>query len=141
MTPAELSAICIARYGEHWQTKLAHSLGINPRTVRRWASGDVSVPPAVAAQLGARPAIAQDYPDDWLVASDPDEEREYVIHLACPRFIGMILAEDEIVEGTTFALRDETIGHITWIDPPPADPLSLLRSLQKAVDRYSHSCP
>jgi len=132
----EFRAICIARFGEGWQTKLALSLGVNPRTVRRWSSGDVPIPPAVAAQLGARPAIAQGYPDEWLIAADPDEQREYVIHLASPRFIGMIL-DEEMAEGVTLALRDEIVGRITWIDPPPADLLPLLRSLQKAIDIYS----
>jgi hypothetical protein len=136
MTVEEFCAICIARFGEGWQTKLAHSLGVNARTVRRWAAGEVPVPPPVAAQLGARPAIAQEYPDEWLIASDADEQREYVIHLATPRFVGMIL-DEEIAEGITLELRDEIVGRITWIDPPPADLLPLLRSLQKAMNIYS----
>lgn len=136
MTLEEFRSICIARFGEGWQTKLALSLGVNSRTVRRWAAGEVPVPPPVAAQLGARPAIAQEYPDEWLIASDPDEEREYVIHLVTPRFVGMIL-DVELSEGVTLELRDELVGRITWIDPPPADLLPLLRSLQKAMNRYS----
>jgi hypothetical protein len=40
MTPAELREIGIRLYGERWQTALARELGVNPRTVRRWASGD-----------------------------------------------------------------------------------------------------
>ena len=135
MTLEEFRSVCVVRYGKGWQTKLAHHLGVNPRTVRRWASGEVPVPPAVSAQLGARPAIAQEYPDEWLIASDPDEQREYVIHLATPRFVGMIL-DEEMDEGLTLELRDEMVGRITWIDPPPADLLPLLRSLQKAINRY-----
>ncbi len=133
----EFRAVCIARFRENWQTKLARSLGVNPRTVRRWASGEVPIPPTVAAHLGARPAIAREYPDEWLMASDPDEEREYVIHLATPRFVGMIVEDQDLSEGTTLSLRDETVSRITWIDPPPADLLPIIRSLQKAMDGYS----
>lgn len=31
-------------YGEQWQTPLAKALGINDRTVRRWAAGNNKVP-------------------------------------------------------------------------------------------------
>lgn len=32
-------------WGEHWQTKLALFLGVNPRTVRRWAAGEIEPKP------------------------------------------------------------------------------------------------
>jgi hypothetical protein len=105
--------------------------------VRRWASGEVPVPSPVAAHLGARPAIAHDYPDEWIIGADPNEEREYVFHLWSPRFVGMVLDDDEVGEGITLALREETIGRITWIDPPPADIQPILRSLQREMDRIS----
>lgn len=60
MTPAELQSIGGQLYGAGWQTKLARSLPrdngnhVNPRSVRRWASGRVPVPPAVAALLRER---------------------------------------------------------------------------------------
>lgn len=33
-----------AMYGDQWQSPLARALGINDRTVRRWASGESNVP-------------------------------------------------------------------------------------------------
>lgn len=136
MNPAEFRARGLARYGNGWQSKLARDLDVNPRTVRRWAAGDVSVPLNVQMHLGGNPPIARDYPDEWLVASDPNEEREYVIHLAPPRFVGLIDDPDTPGDGVVLALRDEAVSSITWIDPPPPDLLALLRSLQRAIDRY-----
>ena len=33
-----------ALYGPRWQSEMARDLGINPRTVRRWASGKSAFP-------------------------------------------------------------------------------------------------
>ncbi len=57
MTATELRTLCETIYGKGWQTKLARSLHrgdgktVNPRTVRRWVSGEVAVPAGVAALL------------------------------------------------------------------------------------------
>lgn len=51
MTPATLSRLAGAIYGEDWQTPLAQALGVADRTVRRWAAGDSPVPDGVAAAL------------------------------------------------------------------------------------------
>jgi len=37
---AVLTALCVALYGPRWTTAFARANGINPRTVRRWASGE-----------------------------------------------------------------------------------------------------
>ena len=39
MTPAQLATIGRALYGERWQSDLARALGLNARSVRRWAAG------------------------------------------------------------------------------------------------------
>lgn len=41
---AVLTALCVALYGPRWTTAFARANGINPRTVRRWASGERPVP-------------------------------------------------------------------------------------------------
>jgi DNA invertase Pin-like site-specific DNA recombinase len=48
MTPAELREIGERLYGRRWQTKLARRLKVDPRTVRRWLSGDRKISPLVA---------------------------------------------------------------------------------------------
>ena len=43
-TQSALKKAATARYGANWQSALAGDLKINPRTVRRWASGETAVP-------------------------------------------------------------------------------------------------
>jgi hypothetical protein len=38
-------------YGERWQSALAAALGINLRTVRRWAAGQQPVPEAIILRV------------------------------------------------------------------------------------------
>lgn len=38
-------------FGTGWQSKLARHIETNPRTVRRWASGEIPVPPVVIMYL------------------------------------------------------------------------------------------
>ncbi|MDJ0933984.1 MAG: hypothetical protein QNI93_01205 [Kiloniellales bacterium] len=52
MTRDELWARGARLYGaERWQSALSRELGVNPRTVRRWAAGTTPVPPPVATCL------------------------------------------------------------------------------------------
>lgn len=57
MTPEELREIGERLFGSRWQTKLARSLEngdgthVNPRTVRRWLSGESHIPAGVALLL------------------------------------------------------------------------------------------
>jgi hypothetical protein len=44
LTPATLNRIGTALFGGYWQTQLADALGVNPRTVRRWVSGELPIP-------------------------------------------------------------------------------------------------
>jgi len=40
-----LETVGLALYGHRWQTSLARDLGVLPRTMRKWASGEKSIPP------------------------------------------------------------------------------------------------
>lgn len=40
-----------ALYGARWQSLMADALGVNERTVRRWASGEYDPPPGVYDDL------------------------------------------------------------------------------------------
>lgn len=53
MTPARLSAIGRALYGDRWQSALAAALGVADRTVRRWAAGTSPVPDGAARDMTA----------------------------------------------------------------------------------------
>lgn len=50
MTVAEFRALGALLWGSQWQSAMARALGVDPRTVRRWAAGDRAIPgPAIAA--------------------------------------------------------------------------------------------
>lgn len=53
MTPAQLAAAGQRLYGKRWQTPLARHLGVNPRTVRRWAAGTIEVPHDAAEEINS----------------------------------------------------------------------------------------
>ena len=42
-----------ALYGVRWQSEMARDLGVNERTVRRWAAGEYEAPDGVYAELRA----------------------------------------------------------------------------------------
>lgn len=51
ITP-ELLALCgQALYGARWQTEIARDLQVDDRTVRRWLSGERSIPPGLRREL------------------------------------------------------------------------------------------
>ena len=52
MQREELQARAARLYGAgRWQSALSRELGVNARTVRRWAAGESAVPPPVATCL------------------------------------------------------------------------------------------
>ena len=50
MTPSELRTLG-SKHGRGWQTRLARELPVNPRTVRRWKTGETAMHPAFAARV------------------------------------------------------------------------------------------
>ena len=59
MNAAEFIKTCEAIYGAGWQSKLARDLVREPRTIRRWKSGESPVPKVVAEWLRGRATNAQ----------------------------------------------------------------------------------
>lgn len=51
MTPDQLAAVGSALFGPTWQTRLANAIGVNDRTLRRWASGENVIPVYVRTEL------------------------------------------------------------------------------------------
>lgn len=136
MTPYEFRAIGQRLLGPGWQTRLARLLGVADRTVRRWASGDSPIPEGLPADLARLEAAGAGWPRDrWLIATDPESQRDYLIHTREPRFIARVSLEDpeaDEVTGITYSCRSgEVLCEIVWFDPPPLDEPSLLRLLQE----------
>lgn len=59
MTKEDFCATAAKLMGRGWQTRLANALGVNPRTVNRWANGEISVPPWVRVALRGIDANAE----------------------------------------------------------------------------------
>ena len=53
MTPLSLRTAGRALYGRLWVVQLAEELGINRRSVQRWAAGQYGVPDTVAEAIQA----------------------------------------------------------------------------------------
>lgn len=53
MTTAEFRTLGASLWGSQWQSAMARALGVNARTVRRWAAGDYAVPGPVQIALRA----------------------------------------------------------------------------------------
>lgn len=51
MTRPSLNKLAKKVFGAGWQSKLARHIDANPRTVRRWVSGDIPVPKVVIMYL------------------------------------------------------------------------------------------
>lgn len=51
MSPKQLSEAALALYGSQWQTALARRIGVDARTVRKWAAGDRAIPAPVVELL------------------------------------------------------------------------------------------
>lgn len=47
----KLEMIGVAMFGEQWQSAIAKKLGVNDRTVRRWAAGDIQINQNIFADL------------------------------------------------------------------------------------------
>jgi len=47
----KLEMIGVAMFGEQWQSAIAKKLGVNDRTVRRWAAGDIQISQNIFADL------------------------------------------------------------------------------------------
>jgi hypothetical protein len=54
MTPAEFTHICEELFGPGWSSALARELVREPRTIRRWKSGESPIPKAVQVWLRNR---------------------------------------------------------------------------------------
>lgn len=49
--PMEFNQLSESIFGWGWQSKLARTFKINPRTVRRWATGGVKIPENIMISL------------------------------------------------------------------------------------------
>lgn len=151
MTNSELRALGLAAWGFEWQSPLSRALGVNKRTVARWAAGETTIPEAVSDEirrvLGVGDKVNPEWPrDEWIVGvgAEPlagSASREYIIHTVRPRFVARVVNVDEeglpvagempadTLTGVCYSAADSLICEIVWIDPPPTE-----RALKALLD-------
>ena len=121
----EFRAAALAMFGPGWQTRMAKWLRVNPRTVRRWASGEVDVPGYVLnlMHIPFEGLGAESIPE-WLFGiAHGTGDREWVIHTRAPRFVAEIADTDDLVEGFSYEIAEgDQFCRFLWLDPEPPRP-------------------
>ena len=152
MTLPEFRAVALALYGHEWQSPLARALGVTPRTVRRWASGESPLPGWLEEKLtglaGARdtgPLIR----DEWIIGEGRDGRR-YIVHQAAPRFTARIVpvgeggeiepdeAAADLLSGIAYSNDDVVLAEFQWRDAPlPGHALvTLMEAASDFIDAF-----
>ena len=163
-TPQEFRALGLALHGgaHGWQSALARRLGVNDRTVRRWASGETPIPNRIQSEIMAltgttEPPESVSLRDEWIVGDGPPREagsrREYVIHAWPPRFICRAVEVDEdsgklavdegeadLLTGIVYQADSTTLlCEFQWIDDPPSGGKLLTDLMESASDALESS--
>ena len=149
------AAIALLRSAIGWQSAIARRLGVDSRTVRRWlAAGDT--PPLVDEKLNEMMGARDVGPwprDEWVVGDGvtaDGKHREYIVHLAPPRFVarivvctddGLAVLDEEpadILSGVVYSSHDMLLCEVDWIDEVPAGQVThMLEAAVDAIDRIS----
>jgi hypothetical protein len=122
----EFRAAALAMFGPGWQTRMAKWLRVNPRTVRRWASGEVVVPGYVLNLMHIPfGGVGPESIPEWLFGTALGTgEREWVIHARPPRFIAEIADADDLVGGFSYEIaQGDQFCRFLWLDPEPPRPV------------------
>ncbi len=161
MTPQQFrsAAVAVTRTALGWQTKIARTLGVQSRTVRRWlvVGRETGIMPdaavaAISEAMGEVDTAAVWPRGEWLVGRD-DGGRLLVQHLHFPRFTaravhtapgGATPAEEEqpadILSGVVYVADggdpegDALLCEIAWIDEP--SPGEVTQMMEAAADAW-----
>lgn len=147
------TAIAILRSAVGWQTAIAKRLGVESRTVRRWISDDQTPKWADDKLMELTGAcLISPWPrDEWVVGDGVTADgtrREYIIHLAPPRFAARIVALDDdgnpdhhetpvdVITGSAYQIDVDTmLCEVDWIDQPrPGEIAALFEAAAAAID-------
>lgn len=154
----QTAAIALLRSAVSWQSGLARLLKIEVRTVRRWVSENATpewVEAEIGKLMGAQDALP--YPrDEWLIGeavTADGRNREYIVHLAPPRFAARIVVTDpygipipsempaDTMNGTVYQIDDETIlCEVAFFDDvTPAEITQLMEAACNAIDQEAEN--
>lgn len=144
------AAIALLKSSIGWQSAIAQRLNIDSRAVRRWLKEGVTpawVDERLLELMGAR-ELSPWPRDEWVIGdalTGDGRPREYIMHIAPPRFVARIVEVDEsghpakgeqpadVIAGTVYNVDDSTLlCEIDWIEQPPAGQITQL--LDAAAD-------
>jgi len=145
MSAERLRALGERLHGARWQAAMARDLGVSDRRLRQWLSGD-PIPPGIWRDLERIEAGRGRWPtDEWIVGTDAEGLREYIIHTRAPRFVARVAIDGDgsvdLISGVTYACRaGELICEVAWMDTPPTSEPEVLDLFQRAeavIDTYT----
>lgn len=87
------ASIALLRSAVGWQSAIARRLGVESRTVRRWLQAG-EIPPWVESRFGELMGGTAPGPwprDEWVIGTDPEGRRRYIVHVAPPRFVARLV--------------------------------------------------
>jgi len=153
------AALALLRSSVGWQSAIARRLDVDSRLVRRWLAVGQTPPwvdDKLAKMVGARD-ISPWPRDEWLIGDGVTADgrrREYIVHLAAPRFVARIVECDDsgpcpneepadTVSGTVYVIDGDDFGEtvlceVDWIDEVPVGQMAqLLEAAADAIDEQN----
>ncbi len=96
MTREEFISNAVAWHGSAigWQSALARAIGVDPRTIRRAVKDGPSVEVAAGLMALFGDSAPARVPAEW-ICGDGSDGREYLVHTLSPRFLCLVMTEDE----------------------------------------------
>lgn len=145
MTAAELAAAGRMLFGDRWQSALARALGIELRTLQRWAAGTSRIAEGAAAEIGR--LARHRWTVGTAIGADGKAIGDIIVHHHYPRFRCRLVETD--VDGLPARDMDQDarlLGPLTysdgldlllcefaWLDDPPAAEAALRALLAGAI--------
>ncbi len=125
-------------FGSGWQTRLARFLGVNTRTVRRWALGEYPVPAWVLDKLKIPAGYPETDTPEWIVGCSAGYgDREWLIHTTAPQFVAEVVDIYDWVSGWSYDLGNgDQLCRFQWTSsrPEPAELSKLMAAARSALE-------
>lgn len=143
MTREEFISNGVAWHGSAvgWQSALARALDVDSRTIRRAVTDGPSdnLARALLDLIGDSAPVR--VPAEW-VCGDGSDGREYLIRLRPPRFLCLVLADEEYEafepkSGADYETDGQVLCAFQWIDRRPDNLTSILESACDALDEFT----
>ena len=143
MTREEFTSNGVAWHGSAvgWQAALARALGVEPRTIRRAVADGPTDRLAAALMALLGDGVPVRVPAEW-ICGDGSDGCEYLVHTMSPRFLCLVLTEDEyeIFEHQSdgdYQVDDCWLCGFQWIDRRPENIAVWMERSADALDQFN----